>query len=64
MINHWHSRCGMGEGLRAGLHRLRVWRNASLHHDAARWAREGPRSAEVALQHLAALQAMVETLEP
>ena len=26
------------------MQQLRIWRNASEHHDEARWDREGPRS--------------------
>lgn len=41
LINYWF-KCGMHERLRKDLHTLRIWRNASDHHDSDRWQREGP----------------------
>ena len=43
--------------------KLRIWRNASLHHDEQRWASEGPRSAQEASEHLTQLEAYVSALE-
>ena len=43
-IDYWRASCGLPEKVHALLHTLRIWRNASLHHDAQRWARDGPRS--------------------
>ena len=54
-INHWHAACGLPEGVRSRLQTLRIWRNAVEHGDEERWLREGPRTAEFAAQHLAAL---------
>ena len=34
--------------LAESLHRLRVWRNAATHHEAARWEKEGPANADEA----------------
>ena len=33
-INQWHAKCGLGGELRRDLHTLRIWRNASDHHDS------------------------------
>ena len=62
-INYWHATCGMPGETRTLLQTLRIWRNASLHHDAARWARDGPRSEKEASQHLARLESLVTVLE-
>ena len=42
-IDFWRTSCGLPKEVHSGLHRLRVWRNASEHHDAQRWRAEGPR---------------------
>ena len=42
-LNFWRTSCGLPRELHSKLHRLRVWRNASEHHDAQRWRAEGPR---------------------
>ena len=44
-IDYWRASCGLPEKVHALLHTLRIWRNASEHHDEERWVREGPRSA-------------------
>ena len=62
-IRFWFTACGLPDDARAGLQKLRVWRNASLHHDRQRWAREGPRSADEASQHLLGLECSIATLE-
>jgi len=62
-INFWHLECGMGRSLRDELHQLRIWRNASDHHDDERWHRLGPSNADVAsalLSRIAAALAAVE----
>ena len=56
-INFWHAACGLPSEARAGLQRLRMWRNASVHHDKQRWLQEGPRDASEAREHIASLQA-------
>ena len=58
-IHFWHTDCGLPGEARAGLQRLRVWRNASLHRDKQRWQQEGPRDAAEAREHIAALQALL-----
>ena len=62
-IDHWHASCGLPEEVRSRMQMLRIWRNASLHHDDQRWARDGPRSAEEASQHIAELDARIRALE-
>ena len=55
-INYWCAQCGMPRGLRDELHQLRIWRNASDHHDEERWQRLGPSSeaeASTLLSHIA-----------
>ena len=58
-IHFWHSDCGLPGEARAGLQRLRVWRNASVHHDQQRWLQEGPRDAAEARGHIASVQALL-----
>ena len=53
----------MPDGVRSRMHALRIWRNASVHHDEERWARDGPRSADEASQHIAELDARLRALE-
>lgn len=62
-INFWYSQCALPEEVRARMQQLRIWRNAALHHDQRRWAREGPRSAADASGHLAALESLICGLE-
>ena len=63
LINHWHQRCGMTGVLRDDLHRVRIWRNASDHHDAERWRRDGPRSEAEAAAVLQRISAAIRALE-
>ena len=49
--------------LAESLHRLRVWRNAATHHEAARWAKEGPASAEEASQLISVIDGALAGLE-
>ena len=58
-IDFWHAVCGMPDTLRAKMHTLRIWRNASLHHDEQRWASDGPRSAAEASQLIDELESML-----
>ena len=58
-INYWHSACGLSGAARRDLHLLRVWRNASDHHDGERWRRDGPRSAEEASAVVGRVEAAV-----
>ena len=62
-INFWHSQCGMRRGLADDLHTLRIWRNASDHHDAERWHRDGPSSEGAAAEVLARVEAAIKALE-
>ena len=48
--------------IHAKMHRLRIWRNASEHHDEQRWACDGPRSAEEAAQLIEELASSVDDL--
>ena len=59
LINYWHSACGLSDAARGDLHVLRVWRNASDHHDGERWRRVGPRSDEEASAVLDRVEAAV-----
>ena len=59
-IDFWHAKCGMSKELHSHMHKLRIWRNASLHHDQPRWARDGPRSAEDASRHIAEIERLLE----
>ena len=47
-INWCRKRTLIDAALTERLHRLRVWRNAATHHEAARWEKEGPATAEEA----------------
>ena len=49
--------------LAESLHRLRLWRNAATHHEAARWAKEGPASAEEASQLISVIDGALVGLE-
>ena len=62
-IDHYHKSCGLPEVVRSRMQTLRIWRNASLHHDDARWARDGPGSADEASRHIAELDARICALE-
>ena len=62
-IDYWRTACLLPADIHPKLHTLRVWRNASLHHDEQRWAREGPRSAEAASRLIAELDARLCELE-
>ena len=63
LINYWHSAWGLSGAARRDLHLLRVWRNASDHHDAGEWQRKGPRSAEEALTVLERVERAAGALE-
>ena len=63
LINFWHSVCGLSNEARKDLHLLRIWRNASDHHDSDRWARDGPRSAEEASAVLRRVEVAIDGLE-
>ena len=62
-INFWHTQYGMRRGLMEDLHTLRIWRNASDHHDAERWRRDGPSSESAAAEVLARVDAAIKALE-
>jgi serine/threonine protein kinase len=62
-LRYWHTMCGLPSDTHTRLQKLRIWRNASLHHDAQRWATNGPRSAQEASEYLAHLQESVTALE-
>ena len=42
-IDFWRDVCGLPTVLHERMHRLRVWRNASEHHDHRRWRTDGPK---------------------
>ena len=58
-ISYWWSVCGMPDEVHSRMHTLRVWRNASVHHDEDRWAQDGPRNAEAASRLVAELDALI-----
>ena len=62
-IHYWRDSCGLPRDAHARLQRLRIWRNASLHHDSERWRREGPHSVAEASQHIATLEQAICELE-
>ena len=62
-LRYWRDSCGLPTEVHGQLQLLRVWRNASAHHDLERWRRDGPRSVEEASQHLVSLDAAVHSLE-
>ena len=61
-LRYWRDSCGLPAEAHGQLQLLRVWRNASAHHDLERWRRDGPRSAAEAAQHLASLDAVIHDL--
>ncbi len=61
-LHFWHEVCGLPAEAHSQLQTLRVWRNASLHHDAEQWQQKGPRSAQAASQWLTALWSTVDRL--
>jgi len=61
-LHFWHEVCGLPSEAHSQLQTLRVWRNASLHHDAEQWQQKGPRSAQAASQYLTALWSTVDRL--
>ena len=61
-LHFWRDVCGLPAEAHSQLQTLRVWRNASLHHDAGQWQRKGPRSEQAASEHLAALCSTVDQL--
>jgi len=63
LINYWHFACGLSGAARRDLHLLRVWRNASDHHDAGEWQRKGPRSAEEASTVLERVERAADALQ-
>ena len=58
-IDYWRDECGLAPSVHARMHTLRIWRNASLHHDEQRWACNGPRSDAEASQLIEELDSMV-----
>ena len=61
-LHFWRDVCGLPAEAHSQLQTLRVWRNASLHHDAGQWQRKGPQSAQAASQYLTALWSTVDRL--
>ena len=61
-LRFWHEACCLPAGVHNDMQTLRIWRNAADKLDDDRWAREGPRHAEAASQHLFALEAAVDQL--
>ena len=62
-IDYWRRACGMPHEVHRRMHTLRIWRNASLHHNEERWSSEGPRSAAEATQYVAELDKRIRQLE-
>ena len=62
-IDYWHASCGLPDDVRSCMQTLRIWRNASLHHDDQRWAKDGPHSADEASRHIAELDVRIRALE-
>ena len=61
-IDYWQDRCGLPRDVHDGMHRLRVWRNASEHRDARRWQKEGPQTEEEFTELVAALERSLEVV--
>ena len=61
-LHFWRDVCGLPTEAHSQLQTLRVWRNASLHHDAGQWRQKGPSSAQAASEYLAALSSSVDRL--
>ena len=61
-LHFWRDVCGLPAAAHSQLQTLRVWRNASLHHDAGQWQRAGPHSAQAASQFLVALSSTIDRL--
>ena len=61
-LHYWRDVCGLPAEAHSQLQTLRVWRNASLHHDAGQWQRKGPHSAQAASEYLTALWSTVDRL--
>ncbi|EOD32945.1 hypothetical protein EMIHUDRAFT_230091 [Emiliania huxleyi CCMP1516] len=62
-LDFWRGACAMPERLHAEMHTLRVWRNAAEHHDAERWARDGPSGDDEFVRLVERLGAAVGKLE-
>ena len=62
-LDFWRGACAMPERLHAEMHTLRVWRNAAEHHDAERWARDGPSGEDEFVRLVERLGAAVGKLE-
>ena len=62
-LHFWRDECGMDGRTHDLMQTLRIWSNAARHHDHERWRRDGPRSAEEASRHVAAIEAAVVALE-
>ena len=61
-LHFWRDTCGLPAEAHSQLQTLRVWRNASLHHDVGQWQQKGPSSAQAASEYLAALSSSVDRL--
>ena len=44
-LHFWRDECGLPSEAHSHLQTLRIWRNASLHHDADQWRQKGPSTA-------------------
>ena len=62
-VDFWRASCGLPREVHSRMHRLRVWRNASEHHDAHRWRAEGPASEGEFTALVESLGRAVEALE-
>ena len=61
-LHFWRDECELPSEAHSQLQTLRIWRNASLHHDTDQWRQKGPSSAQAASEQLAALSSAVDRL--
>ena len=62
-LDFWREGSAMPVGLHRRMQTLRIWRNASEHHDSERWRREGPREPAELTVLLSAIDAALNELE-
>ena len=62
-IGYWRDACGLDDRAHDRMQQLRIWRNASEHHDEARWRAEGPRSEDEFMRLVEAIEGDLAQLE-
>ena len=62
-IGFWRDACGLSDRAHDRMQQLRIWRNASEHHDEARWRAEGPRSEDEFMRLVEAIEGDLAQLE-